>query len=124
MTISFPIWLIAIDYILAILMIILLLKFTLNLFINEESNLIFFRFINKITYPVFSLTDRVTPNFMVQPIIPLYLAWIVLMVRLYGLPLFLGNKYMGKFAFVFEKDLIAQFKSLILGVALNLNYGI
>ena len=46
------------------------------------------------------------------------------MIRIYFLPLLLGYSYIGKFAFVFEKDIITQVKSIILSIAINLNYGI
>ena len=41
---TFPIWLIIIDYIFGFIMIILSLKFILNLFINEDSKLSIFPF--------------------------------------------------------------------------------
>tara|TARA_B100001564_G_scaffold273207_1_gene234919 strand:+ start:126 stop:500 length:375 start_codon:yes stop_codon:yes gene_type:complete len=121
---TFPIWLIAIDYIFAILMLILVLKFILNLFFNEGSNLVFFSFISKITLPILNISKRITPSFIVQPIIPLYIGWLLFMIRIYFLPLFLGFDYIGKFAFIFEKKLFSQIKSIMLDVALNLNYGI
>ena len=124
MIISFPIWLIVVDYILALIMAILVLKFVLNLFINETSNLNFFKFFTKITSPILNVTFKITPNFIVQPLIPLYLAWLIFMIRIYILPLVLGYSYLGKFAFVFEKQLIEQIKSIILSMALYLNYGL
>ena len=120
----FPIWLIAIDYILALIMVILILKFVLNLFISEESNLSFFKFFTKITYPILNVTLKITPNFIVQPLIPLYVAWLIFMIRIYILPLILGYSYIGTFAFVFEKQVIEQIKSIILNMALYLNYGL
>ena len=124
MTYSFPIWLVAIDYLLALIMVILILKFVLNLFINEGSNLSFFQFFTKLTSPILNLTLKITPNFIVQPIIPLYIAWIIFMIRIYLLPLILGHSYIGTFAFIFEKQLIAHIKSIILSMALYLNYGL
>ena len=124
MNVSFPIWIIIIDYILALIMAILILKFVLNLFINEESNLSFFTFFTKITSPILYATLRITPKFIVQPLIPLYIAWLVFMIRIYFLPLLLGYSYIGKFAFIFEKQIIEQIKSIILNIALYLNYGI
>tara|TARA_B100001093_G_C26211151_1_gene752091 strand:- start:106 stop:480 length:375 start_codon:yes stop_codon:yes gene_type:complete len=121
---SFPIWLIAIDYILALIMFILILKFVLNLFINEGSNLSFFQFFSKITSPILNFTFRITPNFIVQPLVPLYIAWIIFMIRIYFIPFILGNSYIGVFAFIFEKQIIAQIKSIILNMALYLNYGL
>ena len=121
---SFPIWLIAIDYILALIMAVLILKFVLNLFINEGSNFIFFKFFKKLTSPILSYTLKITPNFIVQPLVPLYIAWIILMIRIYLLPLSLGYSYIGVFAFVFEKQIITYVKSIILNMALYLNYGL
>ena len=124
MDISFPIWLIIIDYILALIMAILILKFVLNLFINEESNFSFYKFFTKITSPILNATVKITPKFIVQPLIPLYLAWLFFMIRIYFLPLLLGYSYIGTFAFIFEKQTIQQIKSIILNIALYLNYGI
>ena len=124
MNISFPIWLIIIDYILALIMAILILKFVLNLFINEESNFSFYKFFTKITSPILYATLRITPKFIVQPLIPLYVAWLFFMIRIYFLPLLLGYSYIGTFAFIFEKQIIEQIKSIILNIALYLNYGI
>ncbi len=121
---SFPIWLTAVDYFLACLMIVLLVKFILNLFFSEVSNFKFLRLINRIIQPIFNFTNKITPNFIVQPIIPLYVAWLIFMIRLYLLPLILGYSYLGKFAFTFEKDISAQIKSILLDIAINLNYGI
>ena len=121
---NFPIWLIALDYFLACLMVILLINFILNLFLSEASNFALYRFITKINNPLINITDKITPSFIVQPLIPIYIAWLIFMIRLYLLPLFLGYSYLGKFAFTFEKDLITQVKSIFLDIAINLNYGI
>ena len=120
---NFPIWLVALDYFLACLMVILLINFILNLFLRESSNFILYRFITKLANPIINITNKITPSFIVQPLIPIYIAWLIFMIRIYILPLFLGYSYMGKFAFVFEKDLITQVKSIFLTIAINLNYG-
>ena len=120
---NFPIWLIALDYFLACLMIILLINFILNLFLSEASNFILYRFITKLTNPIIYITNKITPGFIVQPLIPMYIAWLIFMNRIYFLPLLLGYTYIGKFAFVFEKDLISKVKSIFLNIAINLNYG-
>ena len=120
----FPIWLIAIDYVLALLMIMLILKFILNVFINEGSSFYIFRFFTKLTKPVLEISTKLIPQFIVKPIIPLYLAWLIFMLRIYILPIFLGYSSTGKFAFIFEKDLITFVNSSILEMALYLNYGI
>ena len=121
---NFSIWLVALDYFLACLMVILLINFILNLFLSETSNFILYRFITKLANPIINITNKITPSFIVQPLIPMYIAWLIFMIRIYFLPLLLGYSYIGKFAFVFEKDIITQVKSIILKIAINLNYGI
>jgi len=121
---NFPIWLVALDYFLACLMVILLINFILNLFLSEASNFTLYRFITKLANPIINITNKITPSFIVQPLIPMYIAWLIFMIRIYFLPLLLGYSYIGKFAFVFEKDIITQVKSIILNIAINLNYGI
>ena len=123
MIINFPIWLVILDYFLACLMIILLINFILNLFLSEASNFILYRCITKLANPIINITNKITPSFIVQPLIPIYIAWLIFMIRIYLLPLFLGYSYVGKVAFVFEKDLINQIKSIFLNIAINLNYG-
>ncbi len=120
---NFPIWLIALDYFLACLMGILLINFILNLFLSEASNFILYRFITKLANPIINITNKITPSFIVQPLIPIYIAWLIFMIRIYILPLFLGYSYIGKFAFVFEKDFITYVKAILLKIAVNLNYG-
>ena len=124
MNIVFPIWLISIDYILGFLMLILIIKFILNLFITEESNFRVFRFFKKITDPMLNSTSKITPNFIVKPIIPIYLAWLLFMLRIYFLPLFIGYSAIGNFAFLFEKDTIYLINTTVLNMALYLNYGL
>ena len=121
---TFPIWLIIIDCIFGFIMIILSLKFILNLFINEDSKLSIFLFFNKLTSPIVNATSKITPNFIVVPLKPLYLAWIILMIRLYFLPILIGSSYLGTFAFVFEKNIISIINDITLNLALYLNYGI
>lgn len=121
---TFPIWLIIIDYIFGFIMIILSLKFILNLFINEDSKLSISLFFNKLTSPIVNATSKITPNFIVAPLKPLYLAWIILMIRLYFLPILIGYSYLGTFAFVFEKNIISIINDITLNLALYLNYGI
>ena len=103
---------------------LLLLKFLFNIFINEGSQFYIYRFFTKLTKPIINMSIKVTPQFIVKPIVPLYLAWLVFMVRIYLLPLLLGYSFTGNFAFIFEKDLTNFVNSSILKIALYLNYGI
>ena len=120
---NFPIWLVALDYFLACLMVILLINFILNLFLSEVSNFVLYRFITKLVHPIINFTNKITPSFIVRPLVPIYIGWLIFMLRVYILPLFLGYSYMGKFAFTLEKDIIIEVKSIFLNIAINLNYG-
>jgi hypothetical protein len=46
------------------------------------------------------------------------------MIRIYLLPTLIGYSYLGKFAFVFEKNVISKINEISLNLALYLNYGI
>ena len=124
MIIIFPIWLIATDYLFGFLMSIFIIKFILNILLPEESTFFILNLFKKITEPIIKFSNKLIPYFIVKPIIPLYLAWLIFMIRIYILPLLLGYSSIGKFSFVFEKDIISSLNSTILNIALYLNYGL
>ena len=124
MIIIFPIWLIAIDYLFGFLMSIFMIKFILNILLPEESTFFILNLFKKITEPIIKFSNKLIPYFIVKPIIPLYLAWLIFMIRIYILPLLLGHSSIGHFSFVFEKDIISTLNSTVLNIALYLNYGL
>ena len=124
MIIIFPIWLIAIDYLFGFLMSIFIIKFILNILLPEESTFFIINLFKKITEPIIKFSNKLIPYFIVKPIIPLYIAWLIFMIRIYILPLLLGYSSIGHFSFVFEKDIISTLNSTVLNLALYLNYGL
>ena len=120
----FPIWLVAIDYLFGFLMTILIIKFLLNIFLPEENTFYINILFKKITEPIVKYSYKLIPYFIVKPIIPLYIAWLIFMLRIYILPLLLGYSSIGNFSFIFEKDIISNLNSTILNIALYLNFGI
>ena len=120
----FPIWLVVIDYILGILMLILIIKFLFNIALPEDNKYFFHSIFSKITGPIIKFTSSLIPYFIIKPIHPLYIGWLILMLRIYFLPLLLGYDFIGNFAFVFEKQIISSLNSIILNMALYLNYGL
>ena len=124
MIIIFPIWLVAIDYLFGFLMSIFIIKFILNILLPEESAFFILNLFKKITEPIIKFSNKLIPYFIVKPIIPLYLAWLIFMIRIYMLPLLLGHSSIGQFSFVFEKDIISTLNSTVLNIALYLNYGL
>ena len=120
----FPIWLVTIDYFLGIIMFIFVIKFLLNIALPEDNKYFIHRTFNKITEPVIKYSSKLIPYFIIKPIRPLFVAWLILMLRIYFLPLLLGYSSIGTFAFIFEKNIIFSFSSIILNIALYLNYGL
>ena len=124
MIIIFPIWLVAIDYLFGFLMSIFIIKFILNILLPEESTFFIINLFKKITEPIIKFSNKLIPYFIVKPIIPLYLAWLIFMIRIYILPLLLGYSSIGHFSFIFEKNIISTLNSTVLNIALYLNYGL
>ena len=124
MIIIFPIWLVAIDYLFGFLMALFIIKFILNILLPEESAFVILSLLKKITEPIIKFSNKLIPYFIVKPIIPLYIAWLIFMIRIYILPLLLGYSSIGHFSFVFEKDIISTLNSTVLNIALYLNYGL
>ena len=124
MIIIFPIWLVAIDYLFGFLMALFIIKFILNILLPEESTFFILSLLKKITEPIIKFSNKLIPYFIVKPIIPLYIAWLIFMIRIYILPLLLGYSSIGHFSFVFEKDIISTVNSTVLKIALYLNYGL
>lgn len=124
MIIIFPIWLVAIDYLFGFLMALFIIKFILNILLPEESVFFILSLLKKITEPIIKFSNKLIPYFIVKPIIPLYIAWLIFMIRIYILPLLLGYSSIGNFSFVFEKDIISTLNSTVLNIALYLNYGL
>ena len=124
MIIIFPIWLVAIDYLFGFLMSLFIIKFILNILLPEESAFFILSLLKKITEPIIKFSNKLIPYFIVKPIIPLYIAWLIFMIRIYILPLLLGYSSIGHFSFVFEKDIISTLNSTVLNIALYLNYGL
>jgi len=122
MIIIFPIWLVAIDYLFGFLMALFIIKFILNILLPEESVFFILSLLKKITEPIIKFSNKLIPYFIVKPIIPLYIAWLIFMIRIYILPLLLGYSSIGHFSFVFEKDIISTLNSTVLNIALYLNY--
>ena len=124
MIIIFPIWLVAIDYLFGFLMSIFIIKFILNILLPEESTFFIINLFKKITEPIIKFSNKLIPYFIVKPIIPLYIAWLIFMIRIYILPLLLGYSSIGHFSFIFEKNIISTLNSTVLNIALYLNYGL
>ena len=105
MTETIPLWAVAIDYILGMVMWTLIGRFGMRLFLPEESRFFFNRFFVRVTDPLLKLFAPITPEFLVPPMIPLYVAWFFFMFRFYLMPWLLGYSVMGMLSFPLESEI-------------------
>ncbi|MGA8050609.1 MAG: hypothetical protein WCA09_10605 [Burkholderiales bacterium] len=112
MTQPFPLWVIAIDYVLGVIMWTLIGRFGMRLFLPEESKFFFMRFFVRATNPLIRLFRPITPEFLVQPLVPLYIAWFFFMIRFYLMPWLLGYTVMGMLSFPLEGEIAQSLQRL------------
>lgn len=118
MTEQFPLWILAIDYILGVVMWTLIGRFGMNIFLPVNSRFFFMRFFVRVTDPLIRLFAPITPKFLVTPFVPLYVAWFFYMFRFYVMPLLLGYTVMGVLSFPLESE-IGQGVARFIGKLLN-----
>ena len=112
---EFPIWVVAIDYVLGTIMWTLIGRFGMGLFLPENSTFFFMRFFVRVTDPLIRLFRPVTPAFLIQPLVPLYVAWFFFLFRFYVMPWLLGYSVMGMLSFPLESEVgqgVARFIGL------------
>ena len=102
---GFPIWVIISDYLLGMVMWTLIGRFAMGLFLPEDSSFFFMKVFVKWTNPVLKIFKPVTPSFLIQPLIPIYVAWFFFMFRFYLMPWLLGYSVMGMLSFPLESDI-------------------
>jgi hypothetical protein len=100
----FPIWVIVIDYVLGVIMWTLVGRFAMGIFLPEDSDFFFMRFFVRVTNPLIKLFGPVTPGFLLDALVPLYVAWFFFMIRFYLMPWLLGYSVMGMLSFPLEGE--------------------
>ena len=103
----FPIWVIVLDYALGMVMWTLIGRAAMNLFLPTDSDFFFMKAFVKLTDPVLRAFRPVTPAFLVEPMVPLFVAWFFYMVRFYIMPWLLGYSVMGMLSFPLESEIAA-----------------
>lgn len=104
---AFPLWVLALDYVLGAIMWTLIGRFAMNLFLPTDSGFFFMRFFVRATDPLMRLFRPITPGFLIDPMVPLYVAWFFFMFRFYVLPPLLGYGVMGMLSFPLESEIAA-----------------
>ena len=101
-----------IDYILGVIMWTLIGRSAMNILLPENSSFFFMRVFVKYTNPVIKLFKYVTPSFIVQPLVPLFIAWFFYMFRFYFMPYVLGYSVMGMLSFPLESEIAGMIYQL------------
>ena len=104
---AFPIWVIVIDYAMGMVMWTLIGRSAMSFFLPEDSDFFFMKFFVKSTDPILKFFRRVTPSFLIRPMVPLFVAWFFFMTRFYLMPWLMGYEVMGMLSFPLEGE-IAQ----------------
>ena len=97
-----------IDYILGVIMWTLIGRVAMNFFQKEDSEFFFMRVFVKFTNPLLAIFKPITPSFVIQPLVPLYVAWFFFMIRFYLMPYVLGYSVMGMLSFPLESEISSQ----------------
>ena len=97
-----------IDYILGIIMWTLIGRVAMNIFQKEDSEFFFMKVFVKFTNPLIKMFKILTPTFVIQPLVPLYVAWFFFMIRFYLMPWILGYSEMGMLSFPLESEISSQ----------------
>ena len=104
---AFPLWVIIIDYSLGVVMWTLIGRTAMNMFQPEDSDFFFMQAFVKLTDPLIRLWKPITPQFLLPPLMPLYVAWFFYLARFYLMPYLLGYSVMGMLSFPLEGEVAA-----------------
>ena len=97
-----------VDYILGMIMWTLIGRVAMNFFQKEDSQFFFMRVFVKFTNPLLAIFKPITPSFIIQPLVPIYVAWFFFMIRFYLMPYILGYSVMGMLSFPLESEISSQ----------------
>ena len=109
---AFPIWVLAIDYALGIIMWTLIGRTAMSFFLPETSDFFFMRAFVRMTEPFIRAWKPITPGFLLPPLIPVYVAWFFFMTRFYVVPYMLGYSVMGMLSFPLEGEIASALYAL------------
>ena len=93
-------------------------RVAMNIFQKEDSQFFFMKVFVKFTNPLLRIFKPITPEFIIQPIVPLYVAWFFFMIRFYLMPWVLGYSVMGMLSFPLESEISRQ----IINFLIQLNF--
>jgi len=88
-------------------------RFAMGIFLPEDSEFFFMKFFVRATNPLIRVFKPITPSFLIQPMVPLYVAWFFFMFRFYLMPWLLGYSVMGMLSFPLESEMARGISTLI-----------
>jgi hypothetical protein len=100
-----PTWVIVLDYVLGTIMWTQIGRAAMNLFQPVNSDFFFMKVFVRATNPLLRLFKPITPSFLIDIMVPLYVAWFFFMVRFYLMPWLLGYSVMGMLSVPLESDI-------------------
>lgn len=98
---------ILIDLPLGILMWMAILRFLLSMVLNEEGRTGPMRLLNAVVMPAMRLVALITPTWVIDRAAPLYLAFLLFILRYYAVPLIVGYDIYGFTSLPLEQLLIS-----------------
>ena len=102
---AIPLWAVIVDYALGLIMWTLVGRAAMNIFLPVTSDFFFMRFFVRSTNPILRVFQPVTPSFLLDPLVPLYVAWFFFMFRFYLMPWLLGYSVLGMLSFPLEGEI-------------------
>lgn len=102
---AIPLWVLLLDYLLGAIMWTLIGRAAMNFFLPINSDFFFMRMFVKMTDPILRVFKPITPGFLAEPIVPLFVAWFFFIFRFYVMPWLLGYGEMGMLSFPLESDI-------------------
>jgi uncharacterized protein YggT (Ycf19 family) len=105
---EFHLSILIVDYILGMVMWTLIARVAMNIFQRENSEFFFMKAIVKLTSPLIRIFKPITPSFIIDPLVPLYVAWFFYMIRFYLMPYLLGYSVMGMLSFPLESEIASE----------------
>ena len=108
-----PAWVLLLDYVLGAIMWTLIGRSAMNIFLPINSDFFFMRVFVRMTDPVLRVFRPVTPGFLIEPVVPLFVAWFFFLIRFYLMPWLLGYSVLGMLSFPLESDIAAVLYDLL-----------
>lgn len=109
---AIPLTITIIDYVAGMVMWTLIGRAGMNIFLPVDSKFFFMKAFVMLTEPVIRVFRPITPGFLLEPMVPLYVAWFFYMFRFYLMPWLLGYSVMGMLSFPLESDISAYLYQL------------